>query len=588
MGTQNFLEVEAKFAVSDTLPVPDFRQIAHVDEVDDTNVYHLSAIYYDTDDLALTRAKVTLRRRTGGKDSGWHLKLPSELGRVEVHADFDPDQSGPLTPPEEVLRPVKVLTRNRDLVPIAQVDNDRHETVLRSRTGTEMAEFCDDHVTAWSLLPGGSRQSWREWEVELGNDVSRSEVGQEVLTSATRLLIVHGASVSHSPSKLVMALGDSINNVQSSTPVAEIDEDSPLHAVVNALADGRDRIIEMDPQVRRDEWDSVHQMRVATRELRSHMQTFEGIIVGPRVKELEKELKHLAGLLGVARDAEVVEARLSDLVDQVPIEIIGRDTRAHLVSSMSETYRTAHDRIVEYLDSDRYFTLLRNLDEIIKDPPTPATVEPEKAADEEASAAPADNSLSEADEDHETGESESNDFDESTPEGVLAAHLAKAYDKLHRRHVKAVDEWEDDTLPLAHREANFHNMRKAAKKLRYSAEAVGKATDLKTKKLYDACKAMQTVLGDFQDSVTSREVIAEKAQEARDHGRDTFGYGVLYHLEMSLGLQALSKYREVEKDIRKAYRKLDKQVRKAERRREERLRREEIASAEAAPDTSTW
>lgn len=94
-----------------------------------------------------------------------------------------------------------------------------------------------------------------------------------MLTSATRLLIVHGASVSHSPSKLVMALGDSINNVQSSTPVAEIDEDSPLHAVVNALADGRDRIIEMDPQVRRDEWDSVHQMRVATRELRSHMQT---------------------------------------------------------------------------------------------------------------------------------------------------------------------------------------------------------------------------------------------------------------------------------------------------------------------------
>lgn len=29
--------------------------------------------------------------------------------------------------------------------------------------------------------------------------------------------------------------------------------------------------------------------------------------------------------------------------------------------------------------------------------------------------------------------------------------------------VKAVEEWEDDTLPLAHREANFHNMRKAAR-----------------------------------------------------------------------------------------------------------------------------
>lgn len=577
MGTQNFLEVEAKFAVSDTLPVPDFTKIAHVDSVDETNVFHLSAIYYDTEDLALTRAKVTLRRRTGGKDSGWHLKLPSDLGRVEVHADFDPEQEGPLTPPEEVLHPVKVLTRNRELVPIAQVDNVRHETVLRAFNGTEMAEFCDDHVTAWSLLPGGNRTSWREWEVELGNDVSRTDKGQEILTSATRLLIVNGASVSHSPSKLVMALGDSVDNVSSPAPVAQVEEDSPLHAVVTALAEGRDRIIEMDPQVRRDEWDSVHQMRVATRELRSHIQTFEGIITGPRVTELEKELKYLAGLLGVARDAEVVEARFTELVDQVPIEVIGRETRAHLTSSMSETYRNAHDEILSYLDSDRYFTLLRCLDEVIKDPPTPETVQEDAPVQpEEHPESPED-----AAEDRPL-EADTTDPVDDTPEAVLASHLSKAYIKLHRRHLKAVEEWEDDTLPLTHREANFHNMRKAAKKLRYSAEAVGKATDLKTRKLYDACKQMQTVLGDFQDSVTSRDVIAEKAQEARERGRDTFGYGVLYHVEMANGLAALKEYASAEKSIRKAYRKLEKQVRKAARQREAREahNHEEEASTE--------
>lgn len=584
MGTQNFLEVEAKFAVSDTLHVPDFKKIAHVDSVDETNVYHLSAIYYDTEDLALTRAKVTLRRRTGGKDSGWHLKLPSDLGRVEVHADFDPEQEGPLTPPEEVLHPVKVLTRNRDLVPIAQVDNERHETILRAFNGTEMAEFCDDHVTAWSLLPGGNRTTWREWEVELGNDVSRTEKGQEILTSATRLLIVNGASVSHSPSKLVMALGDSVNNVAKPMQAAEVDEDSPLHAVVIALTEGRDRIIEMDPQVRRDEWDSIHQMRVATRELRSHMQTFEGILVGPRVKKLEKELKYLAGLLGVARDAEVVEARFTDLVDQVPIEVIGRDTRAHLTSSMSEAYRTAHDEILAYLDSDRYFTLLRSLDEIIKDPPTPETVEVEEPEEAEETSAPREAAVETPE---ETGEDTPQETEEEkepaddSPESVLAGHLSKAYDKLHRRHLKAVEEWEDDSLPLAHREANFHNMRKAAKKLRYSAEAVGKATELKTRKLYDACKQMQSVLGDFQDCVTSRNVIAEKAQEARERGRDTFGYGVLYHLEMANGLTALKEYKDAEKDIRKAYRKLDKQVKKASRQRQacEARKREEEASS---------
>ena len=36
----------------------------------------LDAVYYDTGDLRLVRAGVTLRRRTGGDDAGWHLKLP--------------------------------------------------------------------------------------------------------------------------------------------------------------------------------------------------------------------------------------------------------------------------------------------------------------------------------------------------------------------------------------------------------------------------------------------------------------------------------------------------------------------------------
>src|SRR5512144_1290328 len=37
----------------------------------------LSAVYYDTEDLRLARAGITLRRRSGGSDDGWHLKLPA-------------------------------------------------------------------------------------------------------------------------------------------------------------------------------------------------------------------------------------------------------------------------------------------------------------------------------------------------------------------------------------------------------------------------------------------------------------------------------------------------------------------------------
>ena len=42
-------------------------------------IQQLDAVYFDTADLRLARAGITLRRREGGCDPGWHLKLP--LGR---------------------------------------------------------------------------------------------------------------------------------------------------------------------------------------------------------------------------------------------------------------------------------------------------------------------------------------------------------------------------------------------------------------------------------------------------------------------------------------------------------------------------
>ena len=37
--------------------------------------HRMEAVYYDTEDLALGRRLVALRRRRGGADDGWHVKL---------------------------------------------------------------------------------------------------------------------------------------------------------------------------------------------------------------------------------------------------------------------------------------------------------------------------------------------------------------------------------------------------------------------------------------------------------------------------------------------------------------------------------
>ena len=85
MSSTDQLEVEVKFSVDDATPVPDFSAVEGVAGVGAEQRFTLSATYYDTPDLQLTRNKITLRRRSGGPDEGWHLKLQGTRGRREVH-----------------------------------------------------------------------------------------------------------------------------------------------------------------------------------------------------------------------------------------------------------------------------------------------------------------------------------------------------------------------------------------------------------------------------------------------------------------------------------------------------------------------
>src|SRR5258707_13504082 len=84
MATQ-ITETERKYAAPPGAALPDLADLPEVAAESDPEEQTLRADYYDTDDLRLIRSGITLRRRTGGTDAGWHLKLP--LGgdsRIEV------------------------------------------------------------------------------------------------------------------------------------------------------------------------------------------------------------------------------------------------------------------------------------------------------------------------------------------------------------------------------------------------------------------------------------------------------------------------------------------------------------------------
>lgn len=554
MNMRRYMEIESKFSVSGSTEIPDLTAIVGVETISKSEIYHLSAIYFDTPDLRLTRAKITLRRRTGGIDAGWHIKLPGAHGREELQAPLNEADGDKNTVPSDILGHVRAIIRGSELSPIARVDNERHMSYLDDEEGTTVAEFCDDHVSTESFLPGGARQMWREWELELTAEVNNTDLAPELMASAVEVLTAAGAFLSESPSKLVSALGTSINNAPHPPKMADLPKGTPARAVLKAIKANADKIVEYDPKVRANEYDSVHQMRVATRELRSHMQTFEGILGGEDYKHVEQELKVLATMLGRARDAEVIEERLVELISAEDETVVDEETRAELIEDLGTVYQRELARVIRGLDDTRYSNLLQSLDALLAHPPlmTEGELEPvvvpvhDYSPDREATEEDEIASLQEED-------TERHEVDASR---ILLAHLDKAHSKLAKLHKKAVKEWNED-IPVALREENFHNVRKSVKKLRYSAEAVGNATDINTKKLYKACSSLQTVLGDFQDAVTSRDEILQRAKRAHRNGIDTFIYGVLYQREQGLSREYLQGYTDAYTHVAKAYKALN-------------------------------
>ena len=90
-GEQEQIETERKYDVDAGFVLPDLAGPGGAVSMAPPEVQQLAATYYDTDDLRLIGAHITLRRRTGGDDAGWHIKLP--VGgdtRREVHFPLGP------------------------------------------------------------------------------------------------------------------------------------------------------------------------------------------------------------------------------------------------------------------------------------------------------------------------------------------------------------------------------------------------------------------------------------------------------------------------------------------------------------------
>lgn len=69
-------ETERKYELADGVELPGWDGLVGVEASVGPEEQTLEALYFDTADLRLAQAGVTLRRRRGGHDAGWHVKLP--------------------------------------------------------------------------------------------------------------------------------------------------------------------------------------------------------------------------------------------------------------------------------------------------------------------------------------------------------------------------------------------------------------------------------------------------------------------------------------------------------------------------------
>jgi CHAD domain-containing protein len=506
------IEKETTFEGTGTLDPGILRRLPAVDRVRAEPAEELDAVYYDTPDLRLLAHGCTLRRRTGGHDEGWHLKLPGEgADRTEIQVPLPAGPAGEV--PGELLRRVKAYARGAPLTPVAHLRTHRGRHALLDGRGRRLAEVAEDRVAAQILgaerlhpgrrVPDGADPAgsggtstrlihWSEVEIEAdqGDDA--------LLRSAARELAAHGWRPSPTQHKLGHALAPVLpaDFAHPASGRRELRPGTAGHAVLTRLREQLGILLALDAAVRADEPDAVHRMRSTSRRLRNLLRSNRRVLDRTRTDPLAAELRRLTALLADSRDHEVLAERL---------HAQARDLRDPADPQLAATIRAqervlhdeAHRAAVAALDSRRYAALLNALEDLSADPP----LRPDRAGE------------------------------------PAIRHLRKAATRDRERLARRMAEAER-AEPGPARDQALHAARKAARRARHTAESAVPFAGKRADRFRKRTKALQQLLGEHQDAVMARTALPTLAIGARAAGHDTFGYGRLHALQTHQAAEA--------------------------------------------------
>jgi CHAD domain-containing protein len=444
-----------------TTGVAELRELAPLD---------LGATYFDDEALSLLSLGITLRYRTGeGEEPLWTLKLPAggdDASRSEIELPGTAEG-----PPEEIQSLLQGVLAGSMITPIAEIRTRRLRWSLIGADGSELAQLVDDRVF---VLDGNSiRDRFREIEVEA--------------TSATRAqlerigeVIEEAGARNEQRSKLSRAVEALRGSLPPKFGSTEVGPNEPADAAVRpAIAAGLRRLLVNDPYARLGEVEGVHQLRVATRRLRSVFRTFSPLIREERVAEVIDELRWLGRALGAVRDLDVLR-------DNLQAQSRGSGTVLEpLFAELAQRHAAATEVLQKDLRSERYTNLLRRLADLTRD-------------------------------------------EELTVPQVAecAIVIPRLIERTWRRLRKPARRLEPDSP-----ETEFHRVRILAKRARYAAETGASFVDPRTaRQLKDfaaGAEAVQNILGEHQDAAVARETVTHLAVQHPHNGQLNFWLGKL-------------------------------------------------------------
>ena len=234
-------------------------------------------------------------------------------------------------------------------------------------------------------------------------------------------------------------------------------------------------MLEHEPGVRLDEDpEDLHDMRVATRRLRSTLKLYADALPG-RSRRFERDLRWIAGALGEVRDLDV---HLGRLAEQVAPEHRDGGSFEKTISALQERRVEARRCMLEALDSKRYERLVSGFSGMLRRGRSPE------------------------------------------PTGPILEVAPALIRRRHKKVRKAARGLSKDSPPEA-----FHDLRKKGRRLRYAVEPLREIYGKPVKRMIRGLKSVQDDLGEQQDLVVAAGSLRELATSGGLPPEEVFSLG---------------------------------------------------------------